>query len=98
MAVCHLIGGELTNALAQSTLQVTKPPFTGHLSVSVLFLFLEGLCMGNPELAAPGPKKSTETSWGAALLQMELIIASYLRGNHLSNSTCIRHAFFKSGE
>ena len=36
------------------------------------------LSVGNPELAAPSNQKSTETGWGAALAQMELIIASYL--------------------
>ena len=54
-----------------------KSHFATHLLVSVLFLCLERLHMGNPELAPPAPRESSEIGLGAALIHMELMIASY---------------------
>ena len=42
----------------QITLAVPNSLFARHLLVSVLVLCLEGLCIGNTELAAPSPKKT----------------------------------------
>ena len=43
-------------ATGQRALQVPKSPFARHPLVSVPSLCLEGLCIGNPELTALGPK------------------------------------------
>ena len=42
---------------SESAIQVPKSLFARHLSVAVLVPCWEGLCVGNPELVAPHPKK-----------------------------------------
>ena len=58
-----------------------KFPFAKHLLVSVLVLYVWKVDvqtqMSTQSWQPLGPGKSTETSWGAALTQTELIIASY---------------------
>ena len=48
-----------------------KIPFCQTLVVSAIVLCLEGLCIGNPKLAAPSPKNKFRDRLGAALIQME---------------------------
>ena len=40
-----------------------RPSFARHRLVSVLVLLLEGLCIGNPELAAPSPPRTRYWDW-----------------------------------
>ena len=51
--------------LCQGALQVPESPFARHLLVSVLALILwvEALCTGNPELAAPRQQTWNPQTW-----------------------------------
>ena len=62
--------------ITQRTLRVSEFPVARRLLVSALALCLEGLCIGNPKLTAPAPRRNIETGWGATLILVDCIIAS----------------------
>ena len=72
------------------------------VGLSIFVLCLEGLCIGNPELAAPNPRKSTETGWGGALVHTEPMIASWVPGRMLAERSAAgprtRHLDFRGSE